>query len=169
MIVLPLLCGNFELAIAESKAFTDWLLKHYHQGTEIVCLCSGAFTGLLNGRKCSVHWAVKQEFAGRFPAINIVEVTYKIERTDGKPFYIAGLWDIWIDIKTNVLFPTFVIITMPPNSAMSEIHDRMPAILERNDIKNWLDGNQTGTARVNYLRSYPCPPEHLKITIHKKG
>src|ERR1700760_3459847 len=29
------------------------------------------------------------------------EITYKIERSDGQPFYIAGLWDIWMDIKTS--------------------------------------------------------------------
>ncbi|MEO3407548.1 SOS response-associated peptidase family protein [Mucilaginibacter sp. CAU 1740] len=48
---------------------------------------------------------------------------------------MAGLWDIWMDIKTNVLLPTFVLLTMSPNSAMSAIDDRMPAILERGDVK----------------------------------
>ncbi|RYY35635.1 MAG: hypothetical protein EOP46_09305 [Sphingobacteriaceae bacterium] len=93
--------------------------------------------------------------------------TYRIERADGQPFYIAGLWDIWIDIKTNVLLPTFVMITMPPNQAMAEIHDRMPAILERGDIKNWINSNLTGEQRVDYLRSKPCLPGYLKITIEK--
>lgn len=95
------------------------------------------------------------------------ERTYKIERADGQPFYIAGLWDVWLDIKTNVLLPTFVMITVPPNRAMAEIHDRMPAILERADVKHWIDRNLTGPERVNYLRSHPCAPEKLKITIHK--
>lgn len=95
-------------------------------------------------------------------------ITYKVERMDGRPLYIAGLWDIWIDIKTNVLFPTFVMITMPPNADIIPIHDRMPAMLERNDIKNWLDGNQSGAARVNYLRSHPCPAGVLKVTVHKR-
>lgn len=95
------------------------------------------------------------------------ERTYKIERTDGQPFYIAGLWDVWFDIKTGVLLPTFVMITMNPNPAMATVHDRMPAILERGDIKNWINNNYSGEQRVNYLRSKPCPSENLKITIHK--
>jgi putative SOS response-associated peptidase YedK len=30
------------------------------------------------------------------------EKQYRIERADGKPFYIAGLWDIWFDIRTGI-------------------------------------------------------------------
>lgn len=96
------------------------------------------------------------------------KITYKIERADGQPLYIAGLWDIWMDIKTNVLLPTFVMITMQPNEAMSQIHDRMPAILERNDVKTWINSSLTGVQRVAFLRSKPCPSGNLKITVHKK-
>lgn len=95
------------------------------------------------------------------------ERTYRIERADGQPFYIAGLWDIWFDIKTGVLLPTFTMITMQPNAAMAQIHDRMPAILERADIRKWINSSYTGEQRVNYLRSNPCPPENLKIIVHK--
>lgn len=95
------------------------------------------------------------------------EKLYRIERADGKPFYIAGLWDIWIDIETNVLLPTFLMITMPPNRAISAIHDRMPAIMERADIKTWLNSNMTGTERLAFLQSRPCLPEALKITIEQ--
>jgi len=97
------------------------------------------------------------------------EKTYRIERADGKPFYIAGLWDIWIDIKTNVLLPTFAMITMPPNRAMAEIHDRMPAILERGDIKTWLNQNYSGTERTAFIQHKPCLSESLKITIEKES
>ncbi|MFD0748837.1 SOS response-associated peptidase family protein [Mucilaginibacter calamicampi] len=97
------------------------------------------------------------------------ERTYRIERADGQPFYIAGIWDIWFDIKTGVLLPTFAMITMPPNAAMTDVHDRMPAILERTDIKTWINSNYTGQQRVAHLRSNPCPPENLKITVHKES
>jgi putative SOS response-associated peptidase YedK len=92
---------------------------------------------------------------------------YRIERADGKPFYIAGLWDIWIDIGTNVLLPTFLMITMAPNRAISDFHDRMPAIIEREHIKNWLNGNLSGTERTAFILQNPCLPEKLKITIEK--
>lgn len=95
------------------------------------------------------------------------ETLYRIERADGKPFYIAGLWDIWMDVDTNVLLPTFAMITMTPNRAMAEIHDRMPAILERSDIKTWLNGSLSGNERSAFLQSHPCLPETLKITVEK--
>ncbi|TWR25152.1 SOS response-associated peptidase [Mucilaginibacter pallidiroseus] len=99
------------------------------------------------------------------------EKTYRIERADGQPFYIAGLWDVWFDIKTGVLLPTFTIITMPPNQVIGEVHDRMPAILERNNVKNWINANYTGEQRVAWLRNNPCASENLNITVakdHKK-
>lgn len=93
------------------------------------------------------------------------ERTFRIERTDGQPFYIAGLWDVWYDIKTGILLPTFTMITMPPNSAMARVHDRMPAILERNDVKIWINGSYTGEQRVAYLRNKSAKSSDLKITV----
>jgi putative SOS response-associated peptidase YedK len=93
--------------------------------------------------------------------------TYKIERTDRQPFYIAGLWDIWMDVKTNILIPDFAMITMPPVSAIAEIHDRMPAILERYQVKVWINRSLSGAERVNFLHNSRCPSENLKITVHK--
>lgn len=93
--------------------------------------------------------------------------TYKIERVDGQPFYIAGLWDIWMDVKTNILIPNFAMITVPPVLAIAEIHDRMPAVLERNDVKIWINPNLSGIERVNFLSNNRCPSENLTISVHK--
>ena len=76
VIVLPLLCGDFKKAIQENQRYTDWLIRQYHGGAEILCLCVGSFylasTGLLNGKQCAVHWAAANEFKQLFPAVNIV-------------------------------------------------------------------------------------------------
>lgn len=92
---------------------------------------------------------------------------YRIERVDGKPFYIAGFWEIWMDIPTTLLIPTCAMITMAPNRAMAKIHDRMPAMMERSDIKTWLNQNLSGTERAAFLLSRPCLPELLKITVER--
>lgn len=77
VIVLPLLCGDFKTAIEENKLYTDWLLRHYHRGTEVICLCVGSFylasTGLLDGRKCAVHWAARNEFKEMFPTVQVID------------------------------------------------------------------------------------------------
>jgi transcriptional regulator GlxA family with amidase domain len=91
VIVVPLLCGDFKRAIRENQAYTDWLMSQYHSGAEIVCLCVGSFylasTGLLDDRKCAVHWAARNEFKEMFPGINVINDTII---TDEKGIYTCG-------------------------------------------------------------------------------
>jgi len=90
-IVLPLLCGDFKKAIQENKKYTDWLITQYHKGAEIVCLCTGSFylasTGLLDNRKCAVHWAAKNEFKEMFPNVKVINDSII---TDEKGIYTCG-------------------------------------------------------------------------------
>ncbi|BDR55541.1 SOS response-associated peptidase family protein [Xylocopilactobacillus apis] len=46
--------------------------------------------------------------------------------------YIAGFYDYFDQT------PQSIILTTAPNSSVSEIHDRMPLILQKNQIKPWL-------------------------------
>jgi transcriptional regulator GlxA family with amidase domain len=91
VIVLPLLCGDFKKAIQENSRYTDWLITQYQNGAEIVCLCVGSFylasTGLLDNRKCAVHWAAKNEFKELFPNIKVVDDSII---TDEKGIYTSG-------------------------------------------------------------------------------
>jgi len=91
VIVLPLLCGDFKKAIQENKKYTDWLIAQYHKGAEIVCLCVGSFylasTGLLDNRKCAVHWAAKNEFKEMFPNVKVIDDSII---TDEKGIYTCG-------------------------------------------------------------------------------
>lgn len=91
VIVLPLLCGDFKRAIQENKRYTDWLIGHYQNGAEIICLCVGSFylasTGLLDKKECAVHWAAKNEFKEMFPDIKVIEDTII---TDENGIYTCG-------------------------------------------------------------------------------
>jgi transcriptional regulator GlxA family with amidase domain len=91
VIVLPLLCGDFKKAIHENKKYTDWLTAQYHKGAEIVCLCVGSFylasTGLLDNRKCAVHWAAQIEFKEMFPNVKVIDDSII---TDEKGIYTCG-------------------------------------------------------------------------------
>jgi len=77
VIVIPLICGDFSQTFAKNKPYANWLLSQYQKGAEIVCLCVGSFflasTGLLNGKKCAIHWAARNEFVGMFPEIHIID------------------------------------------------------------------------------------------------
>lgn len=91
VIVLPLLCGDFKTAIRENEPYTDWLIGQYHKGAEIVCLCVGSFylasTGLLDDKKCAVHWAAVNEFQQLFPNVQVVEDSII---TDERGIYTCG-------------------------------------------------------------------------------
>ena len=63
---------------------------------------------------------------------------YAIAMKDGSPFGIAGLWENWKDPATGEWIRTFAIITTDANELVSEIHDRMPAILAPSDYTRWL-------------------------------
>jgi len=61
-----------------------------------------------------------------------------ITRIDGMPFGVAGIWDNWQEPMTRVWERTFAVITVPANKLIAPIHDRMPAILRREDYQRWL-------------------------------
>jgi putative SOS response-associated peptidase YedK len=63
---------------------------------------------------------------------------YAIGMQDGSPFGLAGLWENWKNPSTGGWERTFAIITVPSNELVSQIHDRMPAILEPKSYDRWL-------------------------------
>ncbi|TBL77667.1 SOS response-associated peptidase [Paenibacillus thalictri] len=70
-------------------------------------------------------------------------------------FAMAGLYDTWIAPDGSKL-STCTIITVPSNGLMAGIHDRMPAILRREDEQVWLDRrNQDSKLLQSLLKPYP--------------
>lgn len=57
---------------------------------------------------------------------------YHFTLPNSQSLYMAGIYDVRGGI------PCFVILTTAANDSMSEIHDRMPLVLEREQIEPWL-------------------------------
>lgn len=91
LILIPALFGDMQRALELNREAIPWIIKHHQQGTEIASLCVGAFllasTGLLNGRKCSTHWAFGNEFANTFPEVTLVDGGII---TDDQGLYTSG-------------------------------------------------------------------------------
>lgn len=91
LILIPALFGDMQRALELNRDTIPWIIKHHQQGTEIASLCVGAFllasTGLLNGRKCSTHWAFGNEFASTFPEVTLVDGGII---TDDQGLYTSG-------------------------------------------------------------------------------
>jgi putative SOS response-associated peptidase YedK len=64
---------------------------------------------------------------------------YYFTRRDEQPITIAGLWDEWKDIETGERLKSCTMIITEANEFVSEVHDRMPVILEARDFDAWLD------------------------------
>ena len=82
-----------------------------------------------------------------------------IHRCDGAPLAVAGLWTAWKDKQAGPDAPwlhTCTVITTSANALMAPIHDRMPAMLEREQWSEWLDGDEHDLAALGALLA-PAP------------
>jgi putative SOS response-associated peptidase YedK len=81
---------------------------------------------------------------------------FHITRADGMPFAFAGLWSVWRPSPAGEGPPeglrTCTIVTRPANTAVVELHDRMPVILAPEGEAEWLDAG-TPPARLFELAS----------------
>jgi transcriptional regulator GlxA family with amidase domain len=75
LIIIPSLNYNYQKTVKENKLLIDWIEKQYKHGAEIASICTGAFllasSGLLDGKACSTHWAVADDFRTMFPEVNL--------------------------------------------------------------------------------------------------
>jgi putative SOS response-associated peptidase YedK len=79
---------------------------------------------------------------------------FRFELKTKEPFAFAGLWQMEKDEKGNDV-PHSVIITTEPNELVSEVHNRMPAILTPESEKEWLNPDTDSDAAIELLRPFP--------------
>ena len=111
------------------------------------------FRSAFTDRRCLILADGFYEWQGRRGS----KQPYRIERQDGDPFAYAGLWET-CGSNGNSL-ETCTILTCDANEIVGEIHDRMPVMLEPDDIDIWL-----GDGGPDEWRSVmdPFPDEQLK-------
>ena len=66
---------------------------------------------------------------------------YFISLESGQPFALAGLWEDWTDRDSGESLQTTTLITTGANDFMSQLHHRMPVILEAATATDWLAGS----------------------------
>ena len=87
---------------------------------------------------------------------------FKIHLQDDPIMSIAGIWDTWRAGTPQERF-SFSIVTTSANSFMSEIHDRMPVILDRKNEDAWLDP-EVHEPELLQPMLMPCPSSWLTAT-----
>jgi putative SOS response-associated peptidase YedK len=72
------------------------------------------------------------------------------------PFAFAGLWERW-KAGDGSEIRSCTIITGPANELVRPIHDRMPAILRPELVRQWIEpGEQDSQKMLSMLESYPA-------------
>jgi transcriptional regulator GlxA family with amidase domain len=91
LIIIPSLNHNYQLALKGNELLIYWLQQQYKNGAEIASICTGTFmlasAGLLDGKVCSTHWSVAENFRNMFPKVQL-----QTDRliTDEKGIYTNG-------------------------------------------------------------------------------
>lgn len=91
------------------------------------------------------------------------KIPWYIYGTDDGIISLAGLFSEWNNSVTGEPAGTFSVITTDANAMMAEIHNsqkRMPAILDKNDEKKWLDLSLPPDEAMKMLK--PSPEGMLK-------
>lgn len=75
LLFIPPTFGPIDKGLAENADAIPYIKALHKKGAAVASLCIGAFllceTGLLDGKKCSTHWAHASEFVQRFPQVQL--------------------------------------------------------------------------------------------------
>jgi len=88
-----------------------------------------------------------------------VRLPWYIQRTDGAPLAMAGIWQDWGEDR----LPTCAIVTTRANDTIAAVHHRMPVVLEVQDWAKWLGEDGHGAATL--MR----PARDEVLTYHRVG
>lgn len=75
---------------------------------------------------------------------------YYITLKDGAPMAFAGVWSTWMGPEGEEI-DSAAIITLPASPELKHIHDRMPAMLERETFADWLNVKGVGEKQAQAM------------------
>ena len=104
-----------------------------------------SFKPLLAAHRCVVPVDGYYEWrtTGVDPKVKQPKQPYYIRASDSAPIAIAGLWTTWRDPALDgEVVRSCSLITTSPNATLAAIHDRMPCVLDSDDIDEWLCADQ---------------------------
>jgi transcriptional regulator GlxA family with amidase domain len=97
VIIIPALQMPLDKALENNAEAISWIQKMHAAGSEIASLCTGAFllaaTTLLEGKKCSTHWAFYEEFKTMFPNVTVVDGA--VITDEGNIYSSGGANSLW--------------------------------------------------------------------------
>ncbi|OIQ70914.1 putative SOS response-associated peptidase YedK [mine drainage metagenome] len=86
-----------------------------------------------------------------------IKQPFYIHRQDGQLLAMAGLWEHWMPPGATEPLLTFTILTSEANGLMRPLHDRMPVVLDGDDVGLWLDSG----SKAEELQALMRPKEEV--------
>jgi transcriptional regulator GlxA family with amidase domain len=97
LLIIPPAFGDTAKGVKANAEAIPYFKKLHEQGASLASLCIGAFllaeTGLLNGKKCSTHWAHVNEFKERYPDVEVEDGAIITEH--GNIYSSGGASSLW--------------------------------------------------------------------------
>lgn len=97
LLIVPPVYGDIADGIRINGEAIPHIRQLYKKGCSVASLCLGAFllaeTGLLDGKKCSTHWAYLDDFRARYPGIDVVDGAIITET--GNIYSSGGASSLW--------------------------------------------------------------------------
>jgi transcriptional regulator GlxA family with amidase domain len=97
LLIVPPAFGDIATGIKANLEALPHIKRLHEGGSRIASLCLGAFllaeTGLLNGKKCSTHWAYINEFRERYPEVEVEDGAIITEH--GNIYSSGGASSLW--------------------------------------------------------------------------
>ncbi|HZG31197.1 MAG TPA: GlxA family transcriptional regulator [Ensifer sp.] len=88
---MAIICSGIDVETFNNKAVHAWLREAYNRNVQIGSLCTGAHilaqAGLLNGKRCAIHWENLPGFSEAFPEVEVYADLYEV---DGNIHTCAG-------------------------------------------------------------------------------
>ncbi len=82
------------------------------------------------------------------------KIPFRIQTKDQKAFMAAGLWERWKSPDGKEVY-SFTILTQNASHGIAHIHDRMPAILKKEDQMHWVDMDIKPEDVLSIVQPYP--------------
>jgi AraC family transcriptional regulator, glycine betaine-responsive activator len=77
-------CGGRDVKASVTRPILTWLRRESRKGLAVGAVCTGAQViaqaGLLDGRRCTIHWENRDSFEEDFPDIELLPNVYVIDR-----------------------------------------------------------------------------------------
>lgn len=103
-LIVPTIGGPIEQVLAQNSALLALLKQADQKGWTIAGNCTGNFllaeAGILNGRCATTHWGFKEQFAQRYPS---VQLTAEHLITRDEHIYCAGGGLAWFDLGLHMI------------------------------------------------------------------